>query len=280
MRPAAPEPRPGAESETPEAGHMHGEHHEGSPHSRADGDSTPGVQATDDRLNWLVENGYCGSIPEAQAYLAHALLAPWVGGDDQGDRPFGGVGWLLKRGAGRPDPDDDAIREAILAWDIMTLGTRQRDHLERDVLHAPLLRDWRTKVFRHATLEPEPWVLERVAHLTSGHRQSAIQHTTLDIMNRRRIGRLWEELLGRLGPPVGEQLRHGSGHGLLLSLWECQPIGTLLEGRDDIGREDERWGRRCGNARVCPWCHAARCGISTTGSPPGPAAPTASGASA
>ncbi len=232
--------------------------HEGSPSpSPAGVADPPGGEAPDDGLEWLVESGYCSSPAEAESLRNRALEPHEDEADAGGDEPRSGVArWRRWLEIGRPDPDEYAIRAAVEAWRIEALGDHPGYHIQRDLLHASLLRDLRTKAFHGKTKEPEPWVQDRVAHLKPRHRQAAIQHTTLDVMNRRLIGLLWEELEGRLGPPDPGRLGHGADFGLLLALWACPPVGALLRWQGDPRHARDFGDGGCRNGRVCPWCHA------------------------
>ena len=229
----------------------------GSPSRSSAGAAAPtGHGGPDDGLEWLVDSGICASPAEAESLRDRALVPRE---DDAGrDRAGPGVArWRRWLEVGRPDPDEAAVRDAVLSWRLAALGDHPGYHLQRDLLHASLLRDLRPKAFRGQSLEPEPWVRDRVEHLEHRHQKAAILHTVLDVTNRRRIGRLWDELEGRLGPPDPGRLRLGADYGLLLALWACPPVGALLEWQGDPDHARD-FGRGCRNGRVCPWCHARR----------------------
>ena len=200
---------------------------------------------TDGAIAWMVHNGFCNSVDEAEAARCKIEdVAPAVE-DPQGD-------WLPTRSI-LPAVTKEEVIQAIWNWRIVALGHRPEDHLVRDVLCASLLRDRRTRMFHRMSSEPPEWVEERVKNLPHRSRSQAVQCTVLDYAHRALIGRLWRgqvELQGPLGP--GYQLINGAGYGLLLSLAACRPAGALLEWRGELAR---RHDFVCGYCRVCPWCH-------------------------
>ena len=223
---------------------------------RAASAHAPAAGEPSDGLGWLVDYGYSDSLAEAESLRDRVLAHEDDGAARREGRRPGADRWRRWLEIGRPDPDPDAVRDAVLSWHIEALGNQPRHHLVRDLLHASLLRDRRTAAYHRKTTEPEPWVEGRVAHLDHRHRRAAVQHTVLDAMNRRMIGLLWQELEGRLGPPDPGHLARGADFGLLLALWACPPVGALLEWRGDADHVRDFGGGCCRHGRACPWCHA------------------------
>jgi hypothetical protein len=202
----------------------------------------------DDAIAWIVESGFSGSVDEAES-LRRAILDD---GPREDENPQGT--WLPTKGITPPAVEDREIIQAVRDWRIVALGDRPEDHLVRDVLHASLLRDRRTRLFHRMTTEPAPWIKARVEGLPHRFHRQAVQHTVLDFMHRQLIGRLWRGLEGLQGPlePDSRMLFNGYDYGLLLSLAACRPVGARLEWQGKQGRTHDY---ACGYARVCPWCH-------------------------
>lgn len=157
-----------------------------------------------------------------------------------------------------PTGDLDARIAHVGNWEFVTVGNRPVDHLGRDVLLGSLMRDRRSKAFRSISRKPFDWAEARVAHLPAERRAAAVQLTTLDLLHRGLLGRLWGridptaglEVLGEVGRRIGA--RADTPIGTLIRLNSCRPAGAKYCRVDDFMEEDFT----CGRTAICPWCHS------------------------
>lgn len=157
-----------------------------------------------------------------------------------------------------PTGDLDARIAHVVNWEFATVGNRPVDHLGRDVLLGSLMRDRRSKAFRSISRKTFEWAEARVAHLPAERRAAAVQLTTLDLLHRGLLGRLWGridptaglEVLGEVGRRIGASA--DTPIGTLIRLNSCRPAGAKYRRVDDFMEEDFT----CGRTAICPWCHS------------------------
>src|SRR5260221_341674 len=107
----------------------------GSPPQPPAGAAVPtGGAGPEDGLGWLVKYGVCGAPAEAESFRARVLDSDEDDAADarDGRRPET-ARWRRWLRVGRPDPDDEAVRDAVLSWRIAALGNGPRHHLVRDL---------------------------------------------------------------------------------------------------------------------------------------------------
>ena len=102
------------------------------------------------------------------------------------------------------------------------------------------MRDRRSKAFRSISRKPFGWAEARVAHLPAERRAAAVQLTTLDLLHRGLLGRLW----GRIDPTAGLEVLGEVGRrigaspdtriGTLIRLNSCRPAGAKYRRVDDF----------------------------------------------
>jgi len=123
------------------------------------------------------------------------------------------------------------------------MGSRPQDYRERDLLLASSLRDFRTRLFRRYCHQPPQWVPELPRDWPKQFWRQANQLSILGLMQ--------QELLCRMRTSVDFSADPEQSSTMLDAMDDCMPRGALFERLND-----KDFGRSCGYAKLCPWCHA------------------------
>ena len=150
------------------------------------------------------------------------------------------------------DPAPEAITarcvEAMDRWPIEAVGKRPADWLAHDLLLYNLLRDARLCHFHRLLKQPEPWMLDRVAHLGKESRRG-LQLAALHYLHLRQLDAARGCAVLEAEWDGGAALRRWE------RLWNCPPYGA------DYGRADRLPDAHpCGLPNLCPWCRG-RAGV-------------------
>ena len=125
---------------------------------------------------------------------------------------------------------------------ISAMGTRPRDHMDRDLLLASLLRDRRLPMFRKQCLNLPAWVAAMPEDIPA-----TFQHRAQQLVM---LGSTHQHFIEQMRASIDLADDRSKGEQMLKAMEACPPRGALFA----HGTLDS--GRPCRNARLCPWCHA------------------------
>jgi hypothetical protein len=125
---------------------------------------------------------------------------------------------------------------------ISAMGRRPRDHMDRDLLLASLLRDRRLRMFRKQCLTLPAWAPAVAEHIPAHFQNRAQALIMLGCSHQLLIEKMRANIDLAGDPDRAEQM--------LKAMEACPPRGALFS------RTDLDTAHPCGYARLCPWCHA------------------------
>ena len=125
---------------------------------------------------------------------------------------------------------------------ISAMGRRPKDHMDRDLLLASLLRDRRLRMFRKQCLTLPAWAPAVPENIPANFQHRAQALIMLGCTHQHLIERMRASIDLAADPCKAEQI--------LKAMEACPPRGALFS------RTDLDTAHPCGYARLCPWCHA------------------------
>jgi hypothetical protein len=125
---------------------------------------------------------------------------------------------------------------------ISAMGNRPQDHMDRDLLLASLLREYRLPMFRKQCLELPAW-----APAVPEGIPARFQHQAQELIM---LGSTHQYLIERMRASLDLAADQDKAEQMLKAMEACPPRGALFP------RTTLDTARPCGYARLCPWCHA------------------------